>query len=404
VSDPLTLDEVEHVARMKMLAQRQIDIGESQRWAAAGEVLLLVGYIEKLRASRAPRPLAPPDLAQIADAFIEEAWDKPLRGEAFRERLIAALLSARPPAPERERAKALIDEVARWGSTGLPVEAEAKEAALSAFDALAAERDAAAKLAGIPAWRAEVLARDERRMKEAEALADSLASRVESAERALGEARRTLTEWAEADDDAGPLDDPRSPQGIRLRIAKERLHSLAAASPGPDPVRARCREIADQLEQAMRGPGVLVIPLREAIRDLRSMSPAAPPGTPTGAGPHLACFNCGLEHGPEFPQEPTVQPRPDGKTRCNDCERKRLCSHPAGFTRDGRKFCVRCGENMPKPAPESPGSAALNQCDGCRRGLPLRDGTHYGEGYDAIGCTAHLYRASPGSATDPEAP
>lgn len=32
-----------------------------------------------------------------------------------------------------------------------------------------------------------------------------------------------------------------------------------------------------------------------------------------------------------------------------------------------------------------------NQCDGCRRGLPLKDGVHRGEGYDAIGCTAHLY-------------
>ena len=29
-----------------------------------------------------------------------------------------------------------------------------------------------------------------------------------------------------------------------------------------------------------------------------------------------------------------------------------------------------------------------NQCDGCRRGLPLRsDGVHIGEGYDLIGCT-----------------
>jgi hypothetical protein len=34
---------------------------------------------------------------------------------------------------------------------------------------------------------------------------------------------------------------------------------------------------------------------------------------------------------------------------------------------------------------------AQNQCDGCRRGLPLVDGTHKGEGYDMIGCTAHLY-------------
>jgi hypothetical protein len=37
--------------------------------------------------------------------------------------------------------------------------------------------------------------------------------------------------------------------------------------------------------------------------------------------------------------------------------------------------------------------AQLNQCDGCRRGLPLRDGTHSNPdgSYDHICCTAHLY-------------
>lgn len=33
----------------------------------------------------------------------------------------------------------------------------------------------------------------------------------------------------------------------------------------------------------------------------------------------------------------------------------------------------------------------MNQCDGCRRKLPLVHGTHYGEGYDMIGCTADRY-------------
>lgn len=33
----------------------------------------------------------------------------------------------------------------------------------------------------------------------------------------------------------------------------------------------------------------------------------------------------------------------------------------------------------------------MNQCDGCRRKLPLVHGTHYGEGYDMIGCTAGRY-------------
>ncbi len=34
----------------------------------------------------------------------------------------------------------------------------------------------------------------------------------------------------------------------------------------------------------------------------------------------------------------------------------------------------------------------MNQCDGCRRGLPLDEhGIHCGEGYDMIGCTANKY-------------
>lgn len=36
---------------------------------------------------------------------------------------------------------------------------------------------------------------------------------------------------------------------------------------------------------------------------------------------------------------------------------------------------------------------AKNQCDGCARGMPLRDGIHYGKpAYDMIGCTAHRYK------------
>jgi len=38
---------------------------------------------------------------------------------------------------------------------------------------------------------------------------------------------------------------------------------------------------------------------------------------------------------------------------------------------------------------------AKNQCDGCARGLPLKDGIHRNDranGYDLIGCTAHLYQ------------
>jgi hypothetical protein len=35
-----------------------------------------------------------------------------------------------------------------------------------------------------------------------------------------------------------------------------------------------------------------------------------------------------------------------------------------------------------------------NQCDGCLRGMPIRDGVHYSPdgSYDMIGCTKHLYR------------
>jgi len=38
---------------------------------------------------------------------------------------------------------------------------------------------------------------------------------------------------------------------------------------------------------------------------------------------------------------------------------------------------------------------AVNQCDGCRRGLPLDDdGIHRGRGYDMIACTRHRYGAT----------
>lgn len=33
-----------------------------------------------------------------------------------------------------------------------------------------------------------------------------------------------------------------------------------------------------------------------------------------------------------------------------------------------------------------------NQCDGCRRGLPVVDGIHRGEPYDLQSCTKHRYR------------
>jgi len=37
----------------------------------------------------------------------------------------------------------------------------------------------------------------------------------------------------------------------------------------------------------------------------------------------------------------------------------------------------------------------INQCDGCRRGLPIdENGIHYGEDFDMIGCTANKYKRS----------
>lgn len=37
--------------------------------------------------------------------------------------------------------------------------------------------------------------------------------------------------------------------------------------------------------------------------------------------PALACVACGLIHGENYPNEPTVAPRADGLARCNDCAR-----------------------------------------------------------------------------------
>ena len=35
--------------------------------------------------------------------------------------------------------------------------------------------------------------------------------------------------------------------------------------------------------------------------------------------------------------------------------------------------------------------SGINQCDGCRRNLPVVDGLHKGEGYDMIACTKERY-------------
>lgn len=55
--------------------------------------------------------------------------------------------------------------------------------------------------------------------------------------------------------------------------------------------------------------------------------------------------------------------------------------------------CPVCNPNGITPAQEVPTYYVINQCDGCRRGLPLdRHGVHHGPGpYDVIGCTKDLY-------------
>ena len=44
----------------------------------------------------------------------------------------------------------------------------------------------------------------------------------------------------------------------------------------------------------------------------------------------------------------------------------------------------------------------MNQCDGCRRGLPIDNGIHRGEGYDMIACTRDRYEAPELQQRDPE--
>jgi hypothetical protein len=44
----------------------------------------------------------------------------------------------------------------------------------------------------------------------------------------------------------------------------------------------------------------------------------------------------------------------------------------------------------------------MNQCDGCRRGLPVKNGIHRGAGWDAIGCSKSLYPKTEDWPTDEE--
>lgn len=44
----------------------------------------------------------------------------------------------------------------------------------------------------------------------------------------------------------------------------------------------------------------------------------------------------------------------------------------------------------------------MNQCDGCRRGMPIKNGMHYNPdgSYDYIMCTKHKYEAEPKKVLD----
>ena len=61
----------------------------------------------------------------------------------------------------------------------------------------------------------------------------------------------------------------------------------------------------------------------------------------------------------------------------------RKCCGSFRDLRDNPPFCEICTERMKEK----------NQCDGCRRGLPLKDGIHKNSDsiYDIIGCTAEFY-------------
>jgi len=65
---------------------------------------------------------------------------------------------------------------------------------------------------------------------------------------------------------------------------------------------------------------------------------------------------------------------------------------------DPKQSCGDCPRDYGIPTvranPEPPAQQPINQCDGCRRGLPVDEhGVHRGKGYDMIDCTAHLYQA-----------
>lgn len=65
---------------------------------------------------------------------------------------------------------------------------------------------------------------------------------------------------------------------------------------------------------------------------------------------------------------------------------------PDGDTHDGPcRDCAGTGA-APQPVERKPMTGEINQCDGCRRGLPVKDGIHTGTGmWDKMVCQKHRY-------------
>jgi hypothetical protein len=83
------------------------------------------------------------------------------------------------------------------------------------------------------------------------------------------------------------------------------------------------------------------------------------------------------------------------KSLLNKCNR---CNTTQGIIENavdkGTYFeCKHCGRKLTGSSTYK--GEEKNQCDGCARGLPLKDGIHKGEGYDMIGCTKNKYIPTP---------
>jgi hypothetical protein len=193
-----------------------------------------------------------------------------------------------------------------------------------------------------------------------------------------------------------------------------------------DRAEARVREV---VEEAGRICGALMLEpfpgprqaLAEAVRriralgasyerDMKFISPDMRPGatgaalasaSPAPACPHgrsnATCEECARESS-EWAASPAPSAEPKtlrGNEWFNDGQGA-VCPRCAGDLRAVHIFRRCPSDGAPRLYPRAPSAAPVNQCDGCRRGLPLNEhGTHYNPdgSYDRIGCTAEQYRA-----------